>query len=87
MCAPQLIPLLRCCGPADKTMHRRSACRAVTMPQNGLHTEPHGCGAVVQARHIGLVKVGDQVVVNQCPSGSDSGSVKVRSPQKFHECH
>jgi hypothetical protein len=42
-----------------------------------------GCGAVVQARHIGLVKVGDQVVVNQCPSGSDSGSVKVRSSQKL----
>lgn len=32
----------------------------------------------LQARREGLVQVGDQVVVNQCPAGSDSGSVKVR---------
>ena len=39
---------------------------------------PHLClVAGAQAKKNGLVKVGDQVVVNQCPHGQDSGSVKV----------
>ena len=39
--------------------------------------------ATAQAKQQGLVVLGDQVVVSQCPEGEDSGFVKV-SPVSFN---